>query len=121
MTDKLHGTAIDGFELHKVQLRPNNGMEIDAWLDDQTLFVLRVDSRAGHVNVSWDGRSVFDSGVITPLSDPQIEALKSQVAKLRAALEGITTRDSVERRHEVCFYHDHTTSCDICDALGSSS
>ena len=67
MSDKLKGTALDGFQLHSVTLRPNNGMEIDAYLTDSVLYVLRVDSRCGHVTVSWDGRTVFDSGVITPL------------------------------------------------------
>ena len=67
MSDRLKGTALDGFQLHPVTLRPNNGMEVSAYADDQTLYVLRVDSRAGRVTVTWDGRTVFDSGIITPL------------------------------------------------------
>ena len=67
MSDKLNGTALDGFQLHPVTLRPNNGMEVSAFSDDQTLYVLRVDSRCGRVTVSWDGRTVFDSGAVIPL------------------------------------------------------
>ena len=69
MSDKLKGTALDGFQLHPVTLRPNNGMEVSAYATDSTLYVLRVDSRFGSVTVSWDGRTVFDSGIVTPTGE----------------------------------------------------
>lgn len=69
MSDRRKVTALDGFQLHPVTLRPNNGMEVMAYATDSALYVLRVDSRLGRVTVSWDGRTVFDSGVVTPLGE----------------------------------------------------
>ena len=64
MSRKPIKTALDGFDLHRVTLRPNNGIELSAYLNDSTLYVLRVDSRAGHVMVSWDGLACFDNGTL---------------------------------------------------------
>jgi hypothetical protein len=59
------GTALDGFELQKVHLLPNNGMEITADVNDSVCYVLRVDSRNGRVTVTWDGLCCFDNGNMT--------------------------------------------------------
>jgi len=68
--DKLKGHALDGFQLHPITLRPNNGMEITAYLNDNTCYVLRVDSRCGHVTVTWDGLACFDNGSFSQKKKP---------------------------------------------------
>ena len=70
------------------------GLEVEGWHSD-------------HIEAISRARTLLAT------VDRQAEALR----ELGDALEGITSRDGVERRHEICHYHDHLEACPICSAL----